>query len=105
MVTFENVDFKSVAESEEKETSKMKNEYDILCPPLKKCPFCGGEVKMEYWSSDYPVTFAANGYEIKCKKCNIGFSGTVPTLPQFCPEKTEKLISNLAKKWNRRIKK
>lgn len=69
---------------------------------LKPCPFCGGEVEIESYVSNEPVTFADAGFNIKCKKCRIGFSKSTRCLPGSDKEADEKVKQELAERWNTR---
>ena len=70
---------------------------------LKPCPFCVKNVELEFEMIDYPVTNFDNHYKIYCKKCKIGFFESIPGLPKFYPDESEKAINKLIRKWNKRM--
>ena len=69
---------------------------------LKPCPFCGGKVKIEMFTVDYPVTCFDGGYKIECHECGIRFSESTRTMPTCNKENDEKAKKIVAKRWNMR---
>ena len=72
-------------------------------PKLKTCPFCGGEVCVENYTINEPVTMFEFGYQIVCKKCNCGSRQMTPKLPELLTEAEKEIYKKaVIERWNRR---
>ena len=70
---------------------------------LKPCPFCGGNVRVEEYVINEPVTMFDFGYQIVCKKCNCGSRQMTPKLPELLTDFEKGVYQKaLIERWNRR---
>ena len=69
---------------------------------LKRCPFCGRKVKIEYYEVNEPFTFTDCGFEVGCRHCGIRFREHTGSLPETNKEAAEAAKQKLITMWNTR---